>query len=177
MTDDARFDGHIETVVKKVRQMEFYDFSAKIPNVREESYWTRLSILQMYSQERRMERYRILYVWKILEGQAPNCGIVCSQDNQRLGRKCLIPGLKAGGRKSIQTMREHSFHINGPRLFNCLPKKLRMIRLHLEDFKEQLDKYLSTIPDEPRIGSLVPTAVCRVTAKQSNSLLAWIREL
>jgi len=29
----------------------------------------------MYSQERRMERYGIIYTWKILEGVAPNVGI------------------------------------------------------------------------------------------------------
>jgi len=29
----------------------------------------------MYSQEKRMERYRIIYTWKILEGIAPNVGI------------------------------------------------------------------------------------------------------
>jgi len=29
----------------------------------------------MYCQERRMDRYRIIYIWKILEGIAPNVGI------------------------------------------------------------------------------------------------------
>ena len=154
----------------------FYDFSARIPEVGEDNYWIRLSKLKMLSQERRMERYRILYVWKILEGQAPNCGITLAQENERLGRKCAIPGLKSGGRKLIQTLREHSFQINGPRLFNCLPKKLRNMKCNQDEFKVELDNYLCNIPDEPRIGSLVPTAVCRVTAKQSNSLLAWIRE-
>ena len=33
----------------------------------------------MNSQERRMERYRIIYVWKILEGFAPNCGVELTQ--------------------------------------------------------------------------------------------------
>ena len=111
-----------------------------------------------------------------MEGIAPNCGIQLSTDNERLGRKCKIPGLNRNGRAAIQTLREHSFQTNGPRLFNSLPKRLRNIRKHQDEFKEELDKYVCTIPDEPRIASLVPTAVCRVTAKQSNSLLAWIRE-
>ena len=59
----------------------FNEFSAKILNVRAESYWTRLSILQMYSQKRGKKRYWILFVWKILEGHAPNCGIICSLDS------------------------------------------------------------------------------------------------
>ena len=45
----------------------FFDFSAKIPEVRAENYWNRLKKLKMLSQERRMERYRVLYIWKIIE--------------------------------------------------------------------------------------------------------------
>ena len=47
------------------------------------------------------------------------------------------------------------------------------MRSNQEDFKEALDCYLSDVPDEPRIGSLVPSATDQLTGKQSNSLLAW----
>ena len=151
----------------------FYDFSSKIPEVKEENYWMRLCSLKMYSQQRRMERYRIIYVWKILENYAPNCGIQLAQLNERLGRKCKIPSIRPNTRTAIQTLRENSFQINGARLFNCLPKHVRTIQFNQEDFKEALDKYLSEVPDEPRIGSLLPTAIDQLTGKQSNSLLAW----
>ena len=157
-------------------EKSFYDFSSKIPEVREEIFWKRLQILQMNSQERRMERYRIIYMWKILENYAPNCGVELAPENFRLGRKCKIPKLKPNGRCAIQTLRENSFQINGARLFNCLPKKLREIRKHQDEFKFELDLFLSKIPDEPRMNSLAPTAVCRVTARQSSSLLAWIQD-
>ena len=62
----------------------------------------------------------------------------------------------------------------GARLFNCMPKKLREIHT-LEEFKVELDQWLATIPDEPRMGGLTPSAVCGVTGRQSNSLLAWTR--
>ena len=110
MSDDGKFQYHIEKVSKKVRQKVgwilrsfytrrtdimkhlwktlvqchidycsqlympgqaqgmlaieklFYNFTLKIPEVKEENYWARLSSLKMYSQERRMERYRILYM-------------------------------------------------------------------------------------------------------------------
>ena len=127
----------------------------------------------MNSQERRMERYRIIYVWKILEGLVPNCGVESTQDNTRLGRKVIIPSLSRNGRQAIQTLRESSFQINGARLFNCIPKNVREIRQCQDEFKEALDNYLSTIPDQPRIGSLVPTATDRLSGRQSNSLLAW----
>ena len=112
----------------------FYNYSSKIPEVKEENYWKRLQSLRMYSQERRMERYRVIYVWKILEGQVPNCGVELATDNARLGRKCQIPALKRNGRQAVQTLREQTLQINGARLFNCLPKKLREVRVYQEEF-------------------------------------------
>jgi endonuclease/exonuclease/phosphatase family metal-dependent hydrolase len=153
-----------------------YDYTRKIPEVRHEDYWMRLKLLQMSSQERRMERYRIFYIWKILEDKAPNCGVSLAPKNDRLGRKCEIPKLKSNGRMAIQTLREQSFQVNGARLFNRMPKKIREIRSNKDEFKEALDGFLRRVPDQPRIGTLVPTAVCRVTGRQSNSLLAWVQD-
>ena len=222
LSDDERFEIHIEKVIKKVRQKAgwvfrsfysrradvmkhlwktliqchidycsqlympgqaqslhsienlFYNFSSKIPSIKDMNYWSRLQTLKMYSQERRMERYRIIYVWKILQGIVPNCGVKLSEYNERLGRKVSIPNLKRNGRKAIQTLREQSFQINGARLFNCLPKQLRNIKTCQDDFKAALDKHLSSVPDQPRIGSLIPQATDQLTGRQSNSLLAWI---
>ena len=224
LSDDARFEEHIEKVSKTVRQKVgwitrtfftrntdhmkhlwktlvqchidycsqiympgqgqgmlaieklFYNYSRLIPEVREDDYWTRLQKLKMLSQERRMERYRIIYIWKILEDLAPNCGVHLTVANERLGRKVKIPSLIPGGRQAIQTLREQSFQIHGARLFNCLPKKIRNIRIYQEDFKEALDRYIEKIPDQPKMNTLVPTATHRVTGKQSNSLIAWIQE-
>ena len=39
------------------------------------SYWDRLSSLKISSIERRFQRYKIIYTWKIVEGLVPNCGI------------------------------------------------------------------------------------------------------
>ena len=77
------------------------------------------------------------------------------------------------GRQAIQTMREKSFQINGAKLFNSLPSKIRNIKRDLDEFKVALDGYLGTIPDQPRMGSLVPAATDQLTGRQSNSLLAW----
>ena len=54
---------------------------------------------------------------------------------------------------SAQKLRDSSFQVTGPQLFNCLPKWLRNPKkLTLEEFKEKLDSVLSKVPDEPRIG-------------------------
>ena len=222
LSDNGRFEDHLEKVCRKVRQKSgwifrsfhtrridvmkhlwktlvqchvdycsqlykpgqaqglqmlerlFYNYTSKIPEIRDLDYWSRLQALKMYSQERRMERYRILYMWKILKGLVPNCGVELSLCNERLGRKVQVPSLKRNGRKSIQTLREQSFQINGARLFNCLPKNIRNMNTFQDDFKEALDVYLSSVPDQPRIGSLIPQATDQLTGRQSNSLLAWI---
>ena len=162
---------HVDEIVRNI-----YNFTQKIPAIRDLDYWKRLEAIQMYSQQRRMERYRIIYVWKILEGYAPNCGIEVAQTNERLGRKVKIPSLLRNGRQAIQTLRENSFQINGARLFNSLPKKIRNMKYNQEDFKEALDKYISEVPDQPRIGSLIPAATDRQSGRQSNSLLAWTHD-
>ena len=94
-----------------------------MPQIRALDYWSCLSVLKMYSHKRRMEGYRILYMWIVLEGFVPNCGVNLAQHNERLGRKVNIPGLKPNGRQAVQTMRKNSFQINGARLFNSLQLK------------------------------------------------------
>ena len=76
---------------------------------------------------------------------------------------------------SLKTLRESSFQINGPRLFNALPKRLREMKTTQDEFKEALDLFLMTVPDQPRMGGLVPAATDQTTGHQSNSLLAWAR--
>ena len=41
--------------------------------------------------------------------------------------------------------------IRGPKIFNILPKELRNSTESNDNFKVNLDKFLSKIPDEPRI--------------------------
>ena len=52
-----------------------YHFTNLIPELRNFDYKTRLSKLKMLSVQRRIDRYRILYTWKIMNGDTPNCGL------------------------------------------------------------------------------------------------------
>ena len=63
----------------------------------------------MLSQERRMESYRDLYVWKILEGLVPNCGLEQTLGERR-GREVLIPELK--GYQRVKSLRENTLQVN-----------------------------------------------------------------
>ena len=62
------------TKVGEIQQIEQVqkNFTRKIRSNSQEDYWCRLSRNNLYSLERRRERYRIIYVWKILEGMVPN---------------------------------------------------------------------------------------------------------
>ena len=51
-----------------------HDFFRKIPELRAMHYWECLKHMNMISMQRRLERHRVIYTWKILEKLAPNCG-------------------------------------------------------------------------------------------------------
>ena len=88
----------------------------------------------------------------------------------RRGRKVIIPPSKGSGK--THTLRDGSFQIHGPRLFNSLPKKfINLTRISLEVFKMKLDKHLEIIPDEPKIGGLVPNTSNQITVLPSNSII------
>ena len=153
-------------------------YSKRIPEIREENYWKRLLLLKMNSQQRRMERYRILYVWKALEGIVPDCGIkVRNNQESRFGRSCELPKISNKATQHVISLREQSFQVHGPRLFNSLPKSLRNItKCEIKHFKEKLDQFLTHIPDQPLIGDLIPPPISQITGKHSNSLIDQIRD-
>ena len=53
-----------------------HSFTKCITGMRDCSYSDRLSLLRLYSLQRRRERYCIIYVWKIIEDLVPNLLIV-----------------------------------------------------------------------------------------------------
>ena len=138
----------------------------KIFGVYDLNYWERLRRFNIFSLQRRRERYRIIYVWKMLQNLVPNVGVV-GTNSLRNGRTCIIPTIKRNATQRIQNLRESSLIVHGAQLFNCLPRCIRDISGHRIDiFKKNLDNFLRLVPDEP----LVPgyTAMRRA---DSNSLL------
>ena len=133
------------------------DFTRKIPGMKELNYWERLQKLKMNSEQRRLERYQIIYTWKTIEGLVPNCGVNWSPETERNGRLCEIPQRK--GKASVQTLRNQSFQMSGPKLFNTLPKNIRnMTKYYLDEFKLKLDTFLSKVPGEPKVTGRTPGA-------------------
>ena len=123
-------------------------FVRKINGMQNLSYWEQLKSLNLYSLERRRERYIVIYTWRILEGSVPNISEAPSRItaswNSRRGRSCKVPNVLPSATHRIQGIRRASLGIKGPRLFNCLPKCLRNLTgVSTGVFKSKLDKYTS----------------------------------
>lgn len=141
-------------------------FLNKINSMSNKNYWQQLQALKLYSVERRRERYIVIYIWKVLEGIVPNFGIT-PVSSRRHGRTCLVPHIKTSAPVKVQNLRFASLAVNGPRLFNSMPQNVRnMSCCTIDTFKIALDKYLSLVPDEPRLRKLV-----RFCSESSNSLI------
>ena len=152
-------------------------FLKKIKGLTNMNYWDQLKVLNMYSLQRRRDRYRILYVWSILEKIVPNfnhnengreVGGITYYNHIRHGRKC---SLRTVERSYYRGVISESFSVQGPRLFNSLPKDVRNITgCSKEKFKSALDKFLCKIPDEPHIKN------CHaVRHAESNNLVEQIK--
>ena len=144
------------------------DFTKRLPGMKEQNYWDIIKTLRMNSQQRRLERYQIIYMWKIMQGLVPNPGINWFQEREsgRNGRVAKLPQLK--GKASVKSLREQSFQVSGPRLFNCGPKDIRNMS------KLKLDHFLTEVPDEPKGGGLVPGATNPFTGIPTNSLVQQV---
>lgn len=123
-----------------------------IPKLKHLNYWEKLKATKLYSLERRRERYRAIYTWNILENNVPNFnysntkGGIFSYQNQRLGRKCHLKDVSVRHKNIWRGCLSEE----GPRIFNSLPRYLRdLTECSKDHFKKQLDRFLSTLPDEP----------------------------
>ena len=119
------------------------------------NYWDRLKYLNLYSLERRRERYVIIYTYKILNNIVPNlqCNkfAIKTNDSERRGRQCVVPPINTRSTAKIKSLVEASFPVRAAKLFNCLSAELRNFCGSVEAFKVQLDKFLTLVPDKPQI--------------------------
>ena len=124
----------------------------------------RLKKLNLHSLQRRRERYIIIHVWKILNQVSPNDLLLEFIECPRFGIKAKVPPLKSCSLAKPKTLYEHSFAVQGPRLWNIVPKKLKAVK-HLNDFKEKLSGFLLSFPDKPPVKGY--------TRENRNSLIDW----
>ena len=127
--------------------------------VKDKDYCERLKMLNMYSVQRRVERYQILYIWNSVEN-GNRFSLSFSNPESRTGRKIQINRNESANSPLLRMKK----------LFNVLPKELRnSTGISLMSFKNALDKWLLRVPDEPN----VPDYWKFITA-DSNSLIHQI---
>ena len=138
----------------------------------DKNYHKVLKDLNLYSLERRRERYIILQVWKMLEGKVPNLAdtdsrIKLQSDiHSRRGRTCLIHKL-ASTPSHLQKAKQQTVRCFGVKLFNALPKQIRNITsTDPTNFKSALDQFLKGVEDKP----LLRSAANNGTHNNSNHL-------
>ena len=139
-------------------------FTSQISGLAELGYWERLQTLRLYSQERRRERYRIIFIWKVLQGHVQGYHIT-SHKNPRRGRIVEPAKYPSHAPAPVRNAREASLTVHGAKLFNLVPREIRDISTGTVDmFKGRLDAWLESIPDQP-------TTPGRQRAALTNSLI------
>ena len=100
-------------------------FTKHISGIRDFSYCKCLETLKLYSLQRRRDRYSIIYVWNFFEALVPNLSdpITCSLSDRR-GRTCIVYHAGVG---RLGTLKYNSFRWRSIRMFNRLPKCIRML--------------------------------------------------
>ena len=116
------------TTTERVRQMaqqadtEYFPRGLALCGL---NYWDQMNKMNMLSLQRRLERYRIIYSWKVLKNMVPKCGL---QEVEALaescrGRRLAVPDINRKASTSKQL--DQVFQVHGPKLFNCLPAQIR----------------------------------------------------
>ena len=131
-------------------------FTSRIFWMKDKDYWERLSELKLYSQERRRERYSIIFIWKCAVGLVDGYTVNII-NNPRRGRLCVVRPINKNAPNQVRKASEASLTVRGARLFNLLPRDIRNTDLPLTNsvipFKTKLDNFLTCIPDQPTVQS------------------------
>ena len=92
----------------------------------QDSYWNRLKVFNLQYIQRRVERYRCLYIWKMLNGIVPDCGL-SKLSNTRNTRNSvnLVPISLDGHSKAFKSKQRDSLLHAGVKLYNALPLAVR----------------------------------------------------
>ena len=121
-------------------------------------------MLKLYSQERRRDIYQVIFLWKINQGLS-GYNIEFTSLLGRKGRSIILNTVVRTAPSLVINARERTLGDKGAQMFNILPDQLRCMNTdHIDTFKNHLDVFLSSIPDQPTMTGLGRAA-------ESNSLL------
>ena len=143
-------------MVEKVQR----SFTRLISDMKGLSYPDRLTVLKLYSLQRRRKRYIIIYGWKILECLVPNLfPPICAEASYCRGRTCITSHISVG---RLGTLEYNSFRWRAICLFNELPLYLcNSTACSIHSFKKMIFTYLQ----------------CLIFRASQDSTIAWIMEI
>ena len=137
-------------LIKHITQLEKIQrsFTKHTTGMNDMPYHERLKGLGLHSIQRRRKRYCIIYIWKIIEGLAPNfSNPITSTFSERRGRSCVTSHVNVG---RFGILAYNSFRWCSIRLFNSLSMHLRSLSsCSVLRFKTQLDIFLGSVEDLP----------------------------
>ena len=140
------------------------NFTRLIKGMEDKDYIERLDLLKMYSQERRRERYQIIFIWKISQGLVKGYNLQFSQSDRR-GRMVVPNPVIRNAPSRVRSAREATLGVKGAKIFNLLPVWIRTMNgVSVDKFKTELDRFLAGVPDQPTVPG-------RGRAATTNSLL------
>ena len=148
--------------IEKIESLQ-RTFTSKLNGLEDFNYHERLRALDLYSLQRRRERFCIITVWKILNNLHPNQIHLEFYETRRFGMKCRSKIYRTRI-VHIRTLQYNSFAAKAPALFNCIPRSVKE-KETLSSFKAALDKFLKTIPDTPPISGY--------QVMNGNSIVEW----
>ena len=173
--------------IASIEKVQRY-FTRRIDGMQGLNYWQRLKKLNLFSLERRRERYVVIYIWKSWHNIVPDIGLTVQSFDPQQGLFLHLPVLPKGkGQSHIRKLKERSIFYQGVRLFNSLPKHLRMASTldpsgketatptshipstttedltaqevpSIDKYKSALDEYILSLPDQPTRPKLVRSA-------------------
>ena len=131
-------------LIEKVQR----SFTKHITGIKNKPHDECLKRLNLYSVQRRRDRYQIIYLWKIIEELVPNLSTPITWTySERRGRSSVVSHENMG---QLGTLSYNSFRWHSIRMFNKLPKYVRIVSsCSVDKFKSQLDKHLRNIVDFP----------------------------
>ena len=144
------------------------NFTRLISGMEGKGYLKRLASLTMYSQDRRRERYQIIFIWKLTQGLVKGYKMEFSNSDRR--ERMVVPHRLLGHVPApVRRARKASLSVKGEQIFNILPVWIRTVNgVSVDKFKSELDSFLSRVPDQPTVPG-------RQRAEATNSLLDQIQ--
>ena len=160
-----KLEGVQKSLVEKIWERDLHGLN----------YWEKLAQLRLYSQERRRERYQIIFIWKIAQGLVSGYNIPFHV-NSRTGRMAVPAQLsKQTVHSTVRAAKERSLRVRGCQLFNLLPLALRNANHgDILMFKNNLDHYLACVPDQPTTQGLGRAALTNSLLHQVLLMGGWL---